>query len=399
MALAAQGLAAARPRGRVQRGHVAAVFERLGTIQIDSVNVLVRSHYLPLYARLGAYDTGLLDRMAWGRRGRALFEYWAHEASLLDVAMHPLFRWRMARAKEGEGTYSGMMAFRAENRAYIGKVLAEVAERGPLGVSDLSDGGAKTGPWWGWSKGKTALEWLFWAGQVSTAKRRGFERLYDLTERVIPPEILALPTPAPEDAQRALVMRAVRALGIATEAEIRDYFRLPPEDNRARLRELLEAGAVEVARVKGWSQRAYLDATAPAPRRVRARALLSPFDSLVWNRDRAERLFDFHYRIGLYTPKAKRVHGYYVLPFLLGERLAARVDLKADRAAGVLCVQGVHAEPGADLGPTAEALAEELGAMAAWRGLEHIGIAARGDLAPALLQAMPEAHRRDDEVA
>ncbi len=399
IALAAQGLASPRPRGAVRRRHLLGVFARLGPIQIDSVNVLVRSHYLPLFARLGGYDPALLDRLAWGRRGRALFEYWAHAASLLSFDLHPYLRWSMARAERGDRLTSDMTRFRSERRGYVDDVLRQVAERGPLGASELSDGGRATGSWWGWSTGKTALEWLFWAGLVTTAGRRGFERLYDLTERVVPAEILARPTPAEADAQRVLVRHAASALGVATEAELRDYFRLPPADNRARLNELLEAGEVREVTVEGWSQRVYLDDGARVPRRVGARTLLSPFDSLVWNRARTERLFGFHYRIGLYTPRHQRVHGYYVLPFLLGDRLVARVDLKADRAAGVLCVQSAHGEPDTATGTTAEALAEELCLMASWLGLGAVSVVPRGDLARALRAAVPQAHRAGEAEA
>lgn len=355
------------------------VIDRLGLLQIDSVNVLVRSHYLPLYSRLGAYPSALLDRLAWGRRGRALFEYWGHEASLIPLDMHPLFRWRMKRARDGE-MWGSLSRFAAERRAFVEAVLAEIRERGPLGVSDLTEGGRSTGAWWGWSDGKFALEWLFWAGLVTAATRRGFERLYDVTERVVPADVLALPTPACADAQRTLVRRAVAAQGVATEAEIRDYFRLPPEDNRARLAELVEAGLVRPVGVEGWSQKAYLDPDARLPRRVRARALLSPFDPVVWKRERAERLFNFHYRIALYTPRHKRTHGYYVLPFLLGDRLVARVDVKADRQARVLRAFGVHGEPGIAAAEVAAGLAAELRLMAAWLGLDTVEVGA-GDLA------------------
>lgn len=364
-----------------------ATIDRLGLLQIDSVNVLVRSHYLPLYSRLGAYARERLDRLAWQRRGRALFEYWGHEASLIPIGDQPLYRWRMARALESRGRH-WFERFGRERRDYVNAVLAEVAERGPLVVSELSAPGRSTGPWWGWSDGKTALEWLFYAGLVTTSTRRGFERVYDLTERVIPAAVLARPTPDEADAQRALARHAVVALGVATEAEVRDYFRLPPADNRARLAELVDAGTIIETKVQGWSQRAFIAADATVPRRIAARALLSPFDPVVWMRARTERLFDFHYRIALYTPRHKRSHGYYVLPFLLGDRLVARVDLKADRGHGTLRAFSAHGEPGIDAARVAEALAEELRLMAAWLGLERIAAGGDGDLGPAVRRVL-----------
>lgn len=390
LALAAQGFAQSRPRS-VSRTRLIATIDRLGLLQIDSVNVFVRSHYLPLFSRLGAYSRDALDRLAWGpRRGRALFEYWGHEASLVPLAAQPLYRWRMARALNSRGRH-WFDRFGRERRAYVDQVLSEVAEHGPLAVSDLSDPGRSTGPWWGWSDGKTALEWLFYAGLVTTATRRGFERLYDLPARVLPAAVLNLPTPDEADSQRALVRHAIGALGIATEAEIRDYYRLPPMDNRARLRELIDAGAVREVRVKGWSPRAFMAADARPPRRVRAAALLSPFDPVVWMRARAERLFDFHYRIALYTPRHKRSHGYYVLPFLLDDRLVARVDLKADRAERTLRAISIHAEADVDAVAVAAALAPELRLTASWLDLDRVSVGG-GDLGPAVraeLRARP----------
>ncbi|HZH25804.1 MAG TPA: winged helix-turn-helix domain-containing protein [Azospirillaceae bacterium] len=380
IALAAQGFAAPRPDGRrTDVRHGRRVLDTVGLIQIDSVNVLVRSHYLPLFSRLGAYPPSVLDSMAQGPK-RDLFEYWGHEASLLPLSFQPLLRWRMARAERGEGLYSGLARFGRERRAYIDAVLAEVEARGPLVASELSSGGKATGSWWGWSDGKRALEWLFWAGLVTTRTRRGFERVYDLTERALP-EAAALPTPDEADAQRALVRTAARSLGVATERDLRDYFRMEPADTRARIAELVEAGALHPVRVEGWKAPAYLDASARVPRRVAARALLSPFDSLVWERDRTERLFGFRYRLEIYTPAPKRVYGYYVLPFLRGEHLVARVDLKADRAAGRLLVRAAHAEPGAPLADTADALMAELREMAGWLGLGGVVVSGRGDLA------------------
>lgn len=385
IALAAQGFDNARPDGAANLGHVRRAVDRLGLLQIDSVNVLVRAHYLPLFSRLGNYASGHLDRLAWGRRSeRGLFEFWAHEASLLPIAAHPLFRWRMARALAGQARGS-LTKFGQEKKAYIGEVRREIADRGPLAASELSNGGERGGSWWGWSNGKRAVEWLFYAGVVTTATRRGtFERVYDLTERVLPAAVQALPTPSPEEAQRELLRRSARALGVATAAELRDYFRLPVADTKLRLDELVEAGELLAVEVEGWNRPAFLDPKARLPRRIEARALLAPFDPLIWERDRTERLFDFHYRIGIYTPIAKRTHGYYVLPFLLGDRLVGRVDLKADRANSRLLVHAAHIETGQDARTIAGPLRTELRLMADWLGLESVSLPRVGALAKAM---------------
>src|SRR5262245_45187543 len=380
IALAAQGFDGSRREARPTRRKLLHALQRLGLLQIDSVNVLVRSHYLPLFSRLGPYDTANLDAAAYAGRQRALFEYWGHQASLLPLALHPLLRWRMARAEQGLGLYRSLAQLGRRRRAYVDAILAEVAERGPLTASELSQGGRGRGSWWGWSQGKAALEWLFWSGRVTTATRRRFERVYDLSERVLPPEVLSASTPTEEDAHRSLVALAARALGVATARDVRDYFRLDAADANPRLAELVEAGELTPVRVEGWKDTAYLDRRARLPRAADARALLSPFDSLVWERQRTERLFGFHYRISLYTPAHLRSHGYYVLPFLLGDQLVARADLKADRAARALRVPAAHAEEGADRRHVAPALIEELRAMAAWLGLERVETSARGGL-------------------
>jgi uncharacterized protein YcaQ len=384
IALAAQGFDRPRPGAPAGPGDLRRTLARLGLLQIDSVNVLVRAHYLPLFSRLGPYDPGLLDRAAYGGRRRTLFEYWGHEASLLPVGLHPLFRWRMARAARGQEMYGRLARWGQRRAVYLQSVLDEVTARGPLAASELSSGGRGRGSWWGWSDGKAALEWLFWAGRLTTARRRVFERVYDLPERVLPPAVLAAPTPPEEEAQRALLRLAARALGVATERDLRDYFRLDVLDARRRLAELVEAGALRPVTVEGWEQPAYLHPDARLPRAVEARAVLAPFDPLVWERARTERLFDFHYRISIYTPAHLRTHGYYVLPFLLGDRLVGRVDLKADRSAGVLRVQAAHAEPGTDRVAVARALREELEDMARWLGLPRVHVAGRGTLGPAL---------------
>ena len=383
IAIAAQGLAVARPAGAPDRGHLRRMIGRLGAVQIDSVNVLARTHYLPAFSRLGVYPRELLEREAWGARP-TLFEYWGHEASLLPVALQPLFRWRMERARGGE-TWSGLARFGRERRDYIDAVLARIEREGSLTGGDFAEGPRQSG-WWNWSNGKRALEWLFWAGFITTRTRRGFERVYDLTERVLPSAVMAAPTPSEEDAHRALLKIAAAAMGVATEGDLRDYFRMPVAQTRARLADLVEAGDLARVKVEGWRQPAYLAPGARIPRRVSAHALLSPFDNLIWRRERTERLFGARIRLEIYTPAHKREHGYYVLPFLQGETITGRVDLKTDRAAGVLRVQAAHLEPGASAGESAPALAAELALMADWLGVAGIAVARKGALATALLE-------------
>ena len=370
IALAAQGFGEKVPKtvGRLQ---LRRVIDRLGLHQIDSVNVVSRAHYLPAFSRLGAYDRDLLDRAAWGRKSeRRLFEYWAHEASLLPLELYPLFRWRMARGDRGKAGWKGTRRFATERRPEAEAILARIAAEGPLAASDFPSGKSRSG-WWEWGDTKHALEWLFYAGHITTATRhRSFERVYDLTERVIPLAILAQPTLDERDAQRALIERAAGALGIATAAELRDYFRLKPDEADRAIPDLVDAGTLVPIQVENWRQRAYLHRDARHPRRIDASALVAPFDPLIWERDRTERLFGFRYRIEIYTPAAKRTHGYYVLPFLLGEQLAARVDLKADRQAGTLLAR-VHLEPLA-LPDTRDRLDEALATMAAWLGLDRV---------------------------
>jgi uncharacterized protein YcaQ len=391
IALAAQGLNRARRTGAKTRSHVRQVVDRIGLLQMDSVNVLARAHYMPLFSRLGAYDPAALDTAAWERRGRSFFEYWAHEASLLPMSLQPFMRWRMARAERLEGIYGGIARIVREKPDFVETIYREVEQRGPVAASDLDRSTHKGSSWWGWTETKIALEYLFWAGRITTATRRGFERAYDLTERVIPCTIHALPTPGEADAQRHLIAVAARALGIATEPDLRDYFRLDPADSKARVAELVEAGQLVTVTVEGWRNPAYLDPEAARPTRVAARALISPFDPLIWERDRTERLFGFRYRIEIYTPAHKREFGYYVLPFLLGDRLVGRVDLKADRKAGVLRVAAAHLEDHAHAGRTAEALAEELRQMAGWLNLGDVAVEPRGALAATLATALETA--------
>ncbi|MET0957276.1 MAG: crosslink repair DNA glycosylase YcaQ family protein [Solirubrobacterales bacterium] len=368
LALASQGFAEPRPDGEPGGWDLRRVLKRVGLLQIDSVNVLERAHYLPAFSRLGPYSHEALDRLSQ-RAPRRLFEYWGHEASLIPVEYQPLLRWRMERA--AHDAWGGMRKVASERPELVAEVLAQVRDRGPVAASELTaERPRRSGPWWDWSDSKRALEWLFWSGRVTAARRRRFERLYDLPERVLPAKVLAAPTPAPDEAQRELLRIAARSLGVAAERDLRDYFRLSAAEAKPRLAELVEAGDLVEVEVEGWGRtRGYLWPGARIPRRVEATALLGPFDSLIWERSRVERIFGFAFRLEIYVPAPKRRHGYYVLPFLLGDRLVARVDLKADRAAGVLRLNALHLEPGAPA-ETTEALEAELRRLAGWLGHE-----------------------------
>jgi uncharacterized protein YcaQ len=394
IALAAQGFAEPAPGGRVDARHVRRVLDRIAILQIDSVNVFSRAHYLPVFARLGPYPRAVLDRLTAYTPKPArpeLFEYWAHAASLVPVQYQPLLRWRMQRAHVEP--WPAIRRIAKERPGLLEDVRQLVAEQGPIRAGDtgIARPKARPGHMWNWHDGKVALEYLFYAGEVTTAKRVNFERYYDLPERVLPAEVLAAPTPDPDDATRELVRLSARALGVATEPDLRDYFRIGHAVCKARVAELVDAGELEPVTVEGWQPPAYVWHEARRPRRVAARALLAPFDNLIWFRERAERLFDLHYRIGIYTPAAERVHGYYVLPFLLGERIVARVDLKSDRQAGVLRVQSAWLEDGTDAVEVAGELAVQLWVTAAWLGLGGLEVMPRGDLAPKLTRAVAQA--------
>jgi uncharacterized protein len=412
IALAAQGFSDGRPSARVDVRHIRRVIDRVSVLQIDSVNVLCRSHYLPLFARLGPYPRVVLDRLSWGMPGRELFEFWAHAASLLPLRMYPLLRWRMQAAAhhrwgsdlDPDGTMpwavvEGMTRLAKQQPGLVDEVVAAVSENGPMTAAEVSPGGRRRGPTseggqlWNWHDAKIALEWLFCTGRVAIAARRpSFERVYDLTERVIPPTVLAASIPSKEDAQRQLIRIAAGALGVATARDLcgrpSGYLQLPQKQSNVRIAELVEAQELIPVAVDGLREQMYLSPQARTPREVRARALLSPFDSLIWNRDRTLRLFDFHYRIGIYTPVAKRTHGYYVLPFLLDDRLTARVDLKADRQESSLLVQAAYAERDVRETEVAAELAAELRLMASWLELARVVVSDRGDLAPALARAV-----------
>jgi hypothetical protein len=386
--LAAQGFADPRPGGATDMRHLRRVLRRLHLIQMDSVNVLQRAHYMPLYSRLGPYPTALLDRAAY-RRPRLLFEFWGHEASLIDVDIQPLFRWRMARAEEY--AWGGMRRIVAEQPGLVAWVLDEVRARGPLTAAEIEHDAPRSKDHWGWnwSVVKQALEWLFYSGEVSAAERTtSFARRYDLPERVLPRHVLEAPTPSPTDSFRALVELSARTLGVAAELELRDYFRLPVAGFKQALAELVEDKVLLPVTVRGWKGPTYLHHEARLPRRVHAATLVSPFDPLIWERTRTERLFDLNYRIEIYVPAAQRLYGYYVLPFLLGDRFAARLDLKADRRTGVLQIPAAWIEPAADQEETAAALVPELHRLAGWLGLQTVAEPQRGDLAGPLTAAL-----------
>jgi uncharacterized protein len=378
IALAAQGFADPRPNGRIDRRHLRRVLDRMGLIQIDSVNVLVRSQELPLFARLGSHPRSLVaDATAAGD----LFEYWVHEASHVPTEHHHLHRWRMA----GEHKWSRYWDLTARRPGYIDEVLRRIDLDGPVASGDLSERVGKKGQWWDWDDAKVALEHLFWNGTVTATRRRSdFARIYDLTERVIPAHVLARPTPSETEARKELLLLAARHHGVSTMTDLTDYHRQKNPPCKPLLDELVEDGALLPVRVEGWDKQAYLHPDARIPRSMRACALLSPFDPVCWNRERNERLFGFHYRIEIYTPAAKRVFGYYVLPILWGDSLVGRLDLKADRAGGALLVQGAFAEPGVPTDEIAADLSHELRTMAGWLGLDDVLVSDRGDLAPAL---------------
>ena len=391
IALAAQGFAVPRPSGRVDRRHVRKLFDTIGLLQVDSVNVLARSEELPVFARLGAHDRSLVRRM---NDDGELFEYWAHEASLLPSSMEPLFRPRKERALSGGDSkvWGGLRDLHIKRPELTTSVFDEITARGPIAPSELSvNRGKKREHWgWNWDDAKLGVENLFWTGRIACRGRASnFEREYDLPERCLPTDVLALPTPTREEAELELLRRSARAHGIGTVKCLADYFRLSPTIVRPHIDALVEAGELVPVAVDGWTDRAYLWHEASTPRRVSARALLSPFDPVVWERTRAEQLFGFRYRIEIYVPKEKRVHGYYVLPFLLGDSLVARVDLKADRHAGVLRVQASWGELGIDEREVASELAEELGLMASWLGLvDGVVVQPVGDLHRPLARAV-----------
>ena len=385
MALGAQGFADRRPTGRVDARHFDRVLDRMAILQLDSVNVICRSHFLPVLARLGPYDPDALDRHLW-RSGRA-FEYLAHEASISPMQRHPLLRFRMAA-----GRWKAGRALEEERPDYLRSIVEQVETEGPLAVGDLHDPGGRGGSWWGWSPGKVALEWLYVTGRLSIAFRtKAFVTHYDLPERVIPADVLAAPTPTLDESLRELVLVGARSAGVGTAADLADWFRLPIRPVRKLVPELVATGELEEVEVEGWDEPAFVHPEAPIPRRSEGTRRLSPCDPVVWFRPRAERLFGFRYRIEIYVPEQDRVHGYYVLPVLSGSELVGRLDLKADRRAGTLLVRGSFAEDHADPDIVADDLVEPLHELAGFLGLADVVVHDRGDLAPSLGRAVTSA--------
>lgn len=389
--VAAQGLAEPKPQGAVTRAHLRRLIARIQVLQMDSVSVAVRAHYAPVFSRLGPYDRDILDRAAWShsaRSPRLLVEYWAHEAALMAVEDWPLLRWRMREYTHGRwGTH-----IVKKNPRLADDVVAAVKELGPSTAGQIeahlgAEQRGKKGPWWDRSDTKWVTEALFAAGVLTTATRVGFARHYDLTENVLPPHVLSREVDD-DEAVRELTLRAATALGVGTETDIRDYFRLAPKQAKPAIAKLVADGELEPVDVDGWTAPAYLRAGQSIPRRDRGTALLCPFDPLIFFRPRIERLFNFHYRIEIYVPAPKRQFGYYVWPFLLDGRLVGRVDLKAERGRDALHVVGAFTEPGEKQSRVAEALAAELRSMAWWLGLSDVSSGDRGDLAATLRRAL-----------
>lgn len=388
LALASLGFGAKTPP-KAGVTHVRATAKRLSAIQIDSVNVLARAHYLPTFSRYGPYPMGALDDLVHGKR--ELFEYWGHAACFLPIEMYPAMRWRM------DGQLEGWGGLGKQQVAFIEAVYAEVAERGPISAGSISIGAKGTGNWWGWSDGKRAIEFLFRQGRVAIAGRRNFARLYDIPERVFPREVLKAKPLSPEDGKKELLVRAARAMGVGTARDVAMYFHVDMWWDRARadgtrrkantrtlFDELVEDGRLEEVKVEGWKQPGYMVPGARVPRAIHAQAIVSPFDPLMWERRWTNAVFDFAYQIEIYVPAPKRIYGYYVLPFVLGDRFAARVDLKADRKASTLLVQSAWIEEGRSPKDVAAALSDELESVARWLELDRITVVKRGTLAAAL---------------
>ncbi len=372
IALAAQGFDTARPKTKATQRHVDALISRLGVIQIDSVNVLVRSQELPLFARLGNHDRNAIPKATERQK---LFEYWGHEAAHLPVDLHPLFRWKMDAARTGKVTHWGLTSFYEENKAFVKRTLKHVASNGPTTSRELSTRTEKKGTWWDWDEAKVALEYLFLTGQLmSRGRGSDFARIYDTPERVLPQRIIDEATPSEHDARKQLLVRSAIAQGVATMSDLADYYRQKLATVKPLIAELVEEGELCEVAVDGWTEKAFVHRNAKLPKQLHATALLSPFDSLVWCRPRNERLFDFHYRIEIYTPKEKRKFGYYVLPFMMNGEMVGRVDLKADRANGALLAHSVHTEKGVKRSSINDALNAELHTMATWLQLDQVQI-------------------------
>ncbi len=375
IALAAQGFDTPRNGSEPTLDDLRRVVDHIGLVQIDTVNVLSRAHYMPYYSRLGPYKNQLADDLAYEHR--ELYEYWGHAATFIPMRLYPVLKHRMLRQRRGKW----LQQVEDEHPGFLKQVFAEVQERGPISVSDLEDPGGRTGPWWGLSKGKMALEWHFDRGAIAVHSRKNFSRYYDVPERFIPEQHLNAPALSEDDANREMLLLSAKHHGIGTLADLADYYRIKMPKARPVMAELVAAGEIEEIGVEGWDSPAYkLPDTDVPTQRIQAHSLISPFDSLIWFRDRTERMFGMHYRIEIYVPEKKREYGYYVFPFLMDEELVARVDLKADRQKGRLLVQSAHLEDGRDAVSVSTALAEELATMARWLGLKRVVIGRKGDL-------------------
>jgi len=373
LAVAAQGFDTPRPQTKATQRQVDATIARLGVVQIDSVNVLVRSQELPLFARLGNHNRNAIPKATEAKK---IFEYWGHEAAHLPVSLHPLFRWKMNAARTGKVTHWGLTSFYEENKAFVKRTLKHVEKNGPTTSRELSTRTEKKGTWWDWDEAKVALEYLFLTGQLmSRGRGSDFARIYDTPERVLPRHVLDAPTPSEDNARKQLLVRSAIAQGVATVSDLADYYRQKLAAVRPLIAELVEEGELRAVAVDGWTEKAFVHRNAKLPKQLHATALLSPFDSLVWCRPRNERLFNFHYRIEIYTPKEKRKFGYYVLPFMMNGELVGRVDLKGDRGNSTLLVNSVHVEKGVKRSAISDALNTELHTMANWLGLEQVQIA------------------------
>jgi hypothetical protein len=374
LALAAQGFDTPRPASKATQRHVNSLISRLGVIQIDSVNVLVRSQELPLFSRLGNHDRNAIPKATESQK---IFEYWGHEAAHLPVEIHPLFRWKMEAARLGKARHWGLTSFYDDNKAFVKRMLKHVETNGPTTARELSTRTEKRGAdkktWWDWDESKTALEYLFLTGQLmSRGRGTDFARIYDTPDRVLPKKVLDAPTPAEHDARKQLLVRSAIAQGVVAATDLADYYRQKLASVKPLITELLEEGELREVAVDGWAEKAFVHRSAKLPKQLHATALLSPFDSLVWCRPRNERLFDFHYRIEIYTPKEKRKFGYYVLPFMMNGQMVGRVDLKSDRANSKLLVHSMHTEKGTKRTMINDALDNELRAMALWLGLDKV---------------------------
>jgi len=384
LALASQGFHNPRPKEKVNASHMKEAMRLMGLVQLDAVPTVIRSQYMPFFSRLGNYETGLYDRIAYQQD--QWFELWAHEASIAPIHMEPYFRFNKERAKKGE-TWKGLYKVGVQHSEYVKTVLNEVVKKGPIKAKELDDPRPKGGNGWGSrSMGQLALNWLYRIGEVGIRREKNFEKKYDLFSRIVPEKILALPTPDEETSIKTLFISATESLGIATAADIADYFRIRHSESKRFLKELVCSGDIQEVAVEGWRDQAYVPKSFQIPTQVNATAILTPFDPIVWNRKRLERLFDFNYKIEIYKPKEKRQYGYYVMPFLLDDKIVARFDLKNERATSSLHVLGAFSEKNTRNGEIAHQAHEELNHLASFLGSSTLKFAKNGNFSRTLIQ-------------